>query len=64
MKSLVEAFANVVLLILTPVALIWVQGRLAVAIEALGKLPMEKNETRAVYPWVGNHGRTVLDFSR
>jgi hypothetical protein len=25
---------------------------------------MEKNEARAVYPWVGNLERTVLDVSR
>jgi hypothetical protein len=42
MRSLVEAVANVVLLILTPVALVWVQSRLAMAIETLGKLPMEE----------------------
>jgi hypothetical protein len=64
MRSLVEAVANVVLLILTPVALVWVQSRLAMAIETLGKLPMEKNEARAVFPRVGNHERTVLDLSR
>jgi hypothetical protein len=64
MRSLVEAVANVVLFILTPVALVWVHSRLAMAIETLGKLPMEKNEARAVYLWVGNHERTVLDLSR
>ena len=60
MRSLVEAVANVVLLILTPVALVWVQSRLAMAIETLGKLPMEKNEARAVFPRVGNHERRSL----
>jgi len=64
MRSLVEAVANVVLLILTPVALVWAQSRLTMAIETLGKLPMEKNEACAVYPWVGNHERAVLDLSR
>jgi len=64
MRSLVEAVANVVLFILTPVALVWVQSRLAMAIETLGKLPMEKNEARAVYPWVGNHERIVLDLAK
>jgi len=64
MRSLVEAVANVMLFILTPVALVWVQSRLAMAIETLGKLPMEKNQARAVYPRVGNHERTVLDLSR
>jgi hypothetical protein len=63
MKSLVEAVASVVLFILTPVALVWVQGRFAMAIETLGKLPIEKNEARAVYPWAGNHERAVLDLS-
>jgi len=38
--------------------------KLAVAIGTLGKLPMENNEARAVYPWVGNYERTVLDLSR
>jgi hypothetical protein len=64
MRSLVEAVANVMLFILTPVALVWVQSRLAMAIETLGKLPKEKNQARAVYPRVGNHERTVLDLSR
>jgi len=64
MRSLVEAVANVLLFILTPVALVWVQSRLAMAIETLGKLPMEKNEARAVYLWVGNLERTMLDISR
>jgi len=52
MRSLVEAVANVVLFILTPVALVWVQSRLARTIETLGESPMEKNEARAVYLWV------------
>jgi hypothetical protein len=43
MKSLVEALATIVLFILAPVA-----SRLAVAIETLGKLPMERRET---YYW-------------
>jgi hypothetical protein len=64
MRSLVEAVANVVLFILTPVALVWVQCRLAMAIETLGKLPMEKNEANAVYPPVGNHEQNVLDLTR
>jgi hypothetical protein len=64
MRSLVEAVANVALFILTPVALVWGQSRLAMAIETLGKLPMDKHEARAVYPWVGNHERAVLDLSR
>jgi len=64
MSNLVEAVANVGLFILAPVALVWVQSRLAMAIETLGKLPIEKNEARAVYPWVGNHERAVLDLSR
>jgi hypothetical protein len=63
MRSLVEAVANVVLFILAPVALVWVQSRIAMAIEALGKLPMETNEARVVYRWVGNHEQSVLDLS-
>jgi len=35
MRSLVEAVANVVLFILAPVALVWVQSRLAMVIETL-----------------------------
>jgi hypothetical protein len=42
MRSLVEAVANVLLFILAPVALVWVQSRVAMAIETLGKLPMEE----------------------
>ena len=63
MRSLVEAVANVLLFILTPVALVWVQSRLAMAIEILGELPMETNETRVVYRWVGNHEQSVLDLN-
>jgi hypothetical protein len=63
MRSLVEAVANVLLFILTPVALVWVQSRLAMAIETLGELPMETNEARVVYRWVGNHEQSVLDLS-
>jgi hypothetical protein len=44
MRSLVGAVANVVLFIVTPVALVWVQSRLAMATETLGKLPMEKKD--------------------
>ena len=36
MKSLVEAGANIVLLILTPVIMVWVQISLAQVIEKLG----------------------------
>jgi hypothetical protein len=63
MRSLVEAVANVLLFILAPVALVWVQSRIAMAIEALGKLPMETNEARVVYRWVGNHEQSVLELS-
>ncbi|HSY66836.1 MAG TPA: hypothetical protein VK829_19760 [Terriglobales bacterium] len=55
MKALVEAVANVVLFILTPVALVWVQSRLVMAIEALAKLPVEKSEARTVNVWGGKH---------
>ena len=42
MRSLVEAVANVLLFNLAPVVLVWVQRRLAMAIETLGKLPTEE----------------------
>jgi hypothetical protein len=44
MRSLVEAVDNVVLFILTPVAVVWVQSRLAMAIETSGKSPMENEQ--------------------
>lgn len=44
MRNLAEAVANIVLFILTPVALVWVQSRLVMAIQTLGKSQMEKNE--------------------
>jgi hypothetical protein len=37
MNGSVEAVANIVLFIITPVALVWVQSRLAMAIEILAK---------------------------
>ncbi len=64
MKALVEAAANVVLFILTPVALVWVQSRLAMGIVSLGKLPMEKRDARAVYLWSGNGEQGVPSPSR
>jgi hypothetical protein len=42
MTSLVKAVANIVLFILAPVVVVWVQARLAMAIETLGELPMEE----------------------
>jgi hypothetical protein len=54
MRSLVGAVANVVLFILTPVALVWVQSRLSMALEALGKPSREKNEAGAVCPRAEN----------
>jgi hypothetical protein len=49
MKSLVEAVANIVLFILTPVIMVWVPISLAQVIEKLGELPIEESETWAVY---------------
>ena len=61
MKSLVEAVANIVLFILTPVIMVWVQISLAQVIEKLGELPIEESETWAVYRWAGNSEEAVLD---
>jgi hypothetical protein len=49
MKSLVEAVANIVLFILTPVIMVWVPISLAQVIEKLGELPIEESEIWAVY---------------
>jgi hypothetical protein len=61
MKSLVEAVTNIVLFILTPVIMVWVQISLAQVIEKLGELPIEESETWAVYRWAGNSEEAVLD---
>jgi hypothetical protein len=61
MKSLVEAVTNIVLFILTPVIMVWVQISLAQVIENIGELPIEESETRAVYRWAGNSEEAVLD---
>jgi hypothetical protein len=49
MTGLVKAVANIVLFILAPVVVVWVQGRLSMAIETIGKVPMEKNDAEAAY---------------
>jgi len=54
MRVLVEAFANVALFMLTPVVVVWIQSRLVMVIETLGKLPVEKSEAHARYLWGGN----------
>jgi hypothetical protein len=46
MKSLVEAVANIVLFILTPVIMVWVQISLAQVIEKLGELPIEESKAK------------------
>jgi hypothetical protein len=46
MKSLVEAVAYIVLFILTPVIMVWVQISLAQVIEKLGELPIEESKAR------------------
>jgi hypothetical protein len=61
MKSLVEAVTNIVLFILMPVIMVWVQIRLAQVIENIGELPIEESETRSVYRWTGNSEEAVLD---
>ena len=55
MKVLVEAFANVALFILTPVVGVWIQSRMVMVIETLGKLPVEKSEAHALYFWDPKH---------
>lgn len=63
MKALVEAVAHVVLFTVTPAVGVWVQSRLAVAIEAVGKLPVEKSEAQTIHLWSGNReqaGRSCL----
>ena len=61
MKSLVEAVANIVLFILTPVIMVWVQISLAQIIENIGEPPIEESENRTVYRWAGNWEEPVLD---
>jgi hypothetical protein len=46
MNSLVEAVSTIVLFILTPVIVVWVQISLAKVIENIGELPIEAGETR------------------
>ena len=61
MKSLVEAVANVVLFILTPMILVWIQISLVQVIEHIGELPIEESETRAVYVWAGISEEAMLN---
>ena len=63
MMGLVEALANIVLFILTPVVVVWAQSRLAVAIETVGKSPLEENDVEAVNLWAGNHEHVMPDLS-
>jgi hypothetical protein len=63
MTGLVEALANIVLFILTPVVVVWAQSRLAVAIETVGKSPLEENDAEAVNLWAGNHEHVMPDLS-
>lgn len=64
MTGLVKALADIVLVILTPVVVVWAQGRLAVAIETVGKSPLDENDTEAVNLWAGNHDHVMPDLSR
>jgi hypothetical protein len=64
MTGLVEALANIVLFILTPVVVVWEQARLVIAIETVGKCPLEKNDAEAVNLWAGNHEHVMPDLSR
>jgi hypothetical protein len=51
MTSLVKAVANIVLFILAPVAVVWVQARLAMAIETIGGSSTGEAETRYLWNW-------------
>jgi len=62
MTSLVKAVANIVLFILAPVAVVWVQARLAMAIETIGEVPLVKPR-RAIFG-IGNHEQTMANLSR
>jgi hypothetical protein len=53
-KSLVEAVANIVLFITTPVIVLWVQISSAQVIENIGELAIEERQTWAVYRFAGN----------
>ena len=65
MMSLVKAVANIVLFIFAPVVVVWVQARLAMAIETIGEVPLEKSEAEASpYLWNGNHEQTMPNLSR
>ena len=64
MTGLVEALANIALFILTPAFVVWAQGRLAIAIETVGKCPLENNVAEAVNLWAGNHEHVMPDLSR
>jgi hypothetical protein len=54
-EGLVEVLANVALVVLTPVALVWLQSGLVMVIEAVGKLRMEESEILGVCLLSGNH---------
>ena len=53
MTSLLEAVANIVLFVLTPMTAVWVLISLARVIEHIGDLPIDEMETFAVRPWAG-----------
>jgi hypothetical protein len=61
MKSLAEAVANIVLFILTPAIMVWVQISLAQVIENIGELPIEESETRAVCHRAGISEEAMLN---
>jgi hypothetical protein len=52
MNCLVEAVSTIVLFILTPVIVVWVQINLAKIVENIRELPIEASETGAVNGWV------------
>jgi hypothetical protein len=60
MNSLVEAVSPIVLFILTPVIVVWVQINLVKVVENIRELPIEGSETGAVYRWADNSEETVL----
>ena len=51
MKSLVEAVANIVLFIFTPVIMVWVPISLAQVIENIGELPIEEKRDPGSLPF-------------
>jgi hypothetical protein len=64
MKSLVEAIANIVLFILTPMIVGVGTDQLSSGHREHRELPVEESETRAVYRWARFLRRLCLTLSR